>query len=144
MHETWYLKALEMYWLHFKKGNTQHSKKCIWRKLTGIKQKTLQTKKTLYKLNLKKTQAVADISQGSHTGELNFCNWLAVWLALRSIKSIVLDFLNHICYFSIYELSSSPYEAGWTLFQTWSTFEIVEVPVIEPVTSWSVVRHTDL
>ena len=41
-------------------------------------------------------------SQGSHTGQLDFCNWLAdgiMWLALRSVKSHNVDFLNQIRYF---------------------------------------------
>ena len=30
-----------------------------------------------YRLNLKKIKSVAYSSQGSHTGQLDFCNWLA-------------------------------------------------------------------
>ena len=52
----------------------------------------------------KKIKSVAYSSQGSHTGQLDFCNWQynkIMWLPLHSIKSNDVDFLNQIYYFSI-------------------------------------------
>ena len=58
--------------------------------------------------------------QGSHNGQENFCNWLAdgsttgkMWLALRAFKSINVDFLNQIDYFSIKKLLDCPRVAEW-------------------------------
>ena len=51
-----------------------------------------------------KIKSVAYSFQGSHTAQLDFWNWQAdgiMWLALRSVKSNNVDFLNQICYFSI-------------------------------------------
>ena len=60
-----------------------------------------------YYLKLK-VKSVAYSFQESHTGQLDFCNWLVdgsydgiMWLALRSFKSNNVDFLNQIRYFSI-------------------------------------------
>ena len=50
-----------------------------------------------------------------------------IWLALRSVKSNNVEFLNQIRYSSIKQLSNCPYEAGWTSFQNWPTFKIMEV-----------------
>ena len=38
------------------------------------------------------------------------------------------------------DLCNCSYEAGWVPFQTYSKFTIMEVPGIETVTPWSVVR----
>jgi hypothetical protein len=61
-------------------------------------------------------------SQGSNPGQLDFCNWLAdhdgiIWIALRSVKNNIVDFINQIRYLSIKYLPNSPQEAGWTPFQ---------------------------
>ena len=68
-------------------------------------------------------------NQGSHTGKLDFCDWLVdgsttgiMWLSLRSVKSININFLNQIHHLSMKLLPSCPHEAGWIPFQTWSTF----------------------
>ena len=43
---------------------------------------------------------MAYISQGSHTGQLDFCNWLAD-SSTTAVKSTNVDFLNQTHYFSI-------------------------------------------
>ena len=77
------------------------------KKLIATAEKTtdipVETKSLQY--NLKKNKYVTYSSQGDHTGQLDSYTWLAedriMWLALRSIKSNNVDFLNQIRYFSI-------------------------------------------
>ena len=64
------------------------------------------------------------------TGKWQY-DWI-MWLALRSVKSNNVDFLNQNRYFSTILT-----RLGWPR----SIFKIVEVPGIEPATSWSVVSH---
>ena len=101
-------------------------------------------------------------SQRSHTGQLDFWKLIGrwqydriMWLALRSVKSINVDFLNQLRYFSNHvatQLSSW----GWVdpipdlihikimdPIPDLIHIKIMEVPGIEPATSWLVVRQAD-
>ena len=60
----------------------------------------IENNQNLIKQYKNNNKSVAYSSQGSNTGQLDFCNWLAdeqdgiMWLALCSVKSINVDFLN--------------------------------------------------
>ena len=68
-----------------------------------------------------------------------------MWLTFRYAKSISVDYLNQIHYFSIKLLPHCPHLPGWTSFQAQYTFKIEEGPGIEPATScqtrWPMMRY---
>ena len=64
-------------------------------------------------------------------------------LALRYMKSINVNFLNQVLYFSIKQMPNFPHEAGWTAFQNKEIFKMLKVPVNEPAISWLVDRYTN-